>query len=142
MNHPVENANPRRRRTTLASPLVAALTLLLVLLGAQSATAQDQSATSQASQPAISTQPLATASTTPTPSPTPTPSEAEKTDHQQQNGEEDVERTDLSLLGFAFVGAIGFLLAAGALGVFLSARAKRSRDHRSTTHSEEASDEA
>ncbi|MEV8249597.1 hypothetical protein AB0O87_01570 [Microbacterium sp. NPDC076768] len=140
MNHPVENANPRRRRTTLASPLVAALTLLLVLLGAQSATAQDQSATSQASQPAISTQPLATASTTPTPSPT--PSEAEKTDHQQQNGEEDVERTDLSLLGFAFVGAIGFLLAAGALGVFLSARAKRSRDRRSTTHSEEASDEA
>lgn len=140
MNHPVENANPRRRRTTLASPLVAALTLLLVLLGAQSATAQDQSATSQASQPAISTQPLATASTTPTPSPS--PSEPEKTDHQQQNGEEDVERTDLSLLGFAFVGAIGFLLAAGALGVFLSARAKRSRDHRSTTHSEEASDEA
>lgn len=140
MNHPVENANPRRRRTTLASPLVAALTLLLVLLGAQSATAQDQSATSQANQPAISTQALATATSTPTPSPS--PSEAEKTDHQQQNGEEDVERTDLSLLGFAFVGAIGFLLAAGALGVFLSARAKRSRDRRSTTHSEEASDEA
>lgn len=138
MNHPVESANPRRRRTTLASPLVAALTLLLVLLGAQSATAQDQPTTGQASQPTISIQPLATATSTPSP----TPSEPEKTEHQRQNGEEDVARTDLSLLGFAFVGAIGFLLTVGALGVFLSARARRSRDHRSTTHSEEASDEA
>ena len=73
----------------------------------------------------------------PTPTPTPTPTTG--TTHEQQNGEQRVQRTDHGFLGVAFLFGIGFLLAAGALGVLVSARARRRRDRAETVAGKEGS---
>lgn len=112
----------------------AALSALLVFIGAESATAGEQRSV-------VDTH-SRTATTAPTPSPTPPPTTGTGTSHEQQNGEQRVERTDLGFLGVAFLFGIGFLLAAGALGILVSGRARRRRDRADAAAKNEGSDVA
>ncbi|KTR77107.1 hypothetical protein NS234_08680 [Microbacterium oxydans] len=130
MSRPVGTAS-RPVRTAIAA---AALSALIVFIGAESAAAGEQRSVVDAQS--------RTATTAPTPAPTPTPTPTTGTTHEQQNGEQPVERTDLGFLGVAFLFGIGFLLAAGALGILVSGRARRRRDRADAAAREEGSDVA
>ncbi|MGH3689385.1 MAG: hypothetical protein ACRDT7_04440 [Microbacterium sp.] len=130
-------------RTTVVAALLGAL---LVFAGAGAAAAGEaQRIAGSPGTDARSSNSTPAPPPTPTPAPTPTPTSpptpATGTTHEQQNGEKRVQRTDLGFLGVAFLFGIGFLLAAGALGVVVSGRARRRRD-RATTDVEGASDDA
>jgi hypothetical protein len=126
VSRPVGTAS-RPVRTAIAA---AALSALIVFIGAESAAAGEQRSV-------VDAQSL-TATTAPTPTPAPAPTTG--TTHEQQNGEQPVERTDLGFLGVAFLFGIGFLLAAGALGILVSGRARRRRDRADAAAREEGSD--
>ncbi|WP_181157598.1 hypothetical protein [Microbacterium sp. MYb62] len=134
---------------------MAVLSALIMFIGAESAAAGEQrgavdapgvdlrsstSTLSRTATPAPAPTPTPTPTSAPTPTPTPTPTS--RTTHEQQNGEQGVQRTDLGFLGVAFLFGIGFLLAAGALGVLLSGRARRRRDRAEAAAREEGSDVA
>ncbi|MFD8768778.1 hypothetical protein [Microbacterium oxydans] len=129
-SRPVGTAS-RPVRTAIAA---AALSALIVFIGAESAAAGEQRSV-------VDTQ-SRTATTAPTPTPTSTPTPTTGTTHEQQNDEQPVERTDLGFLGVAFLFGIGFLLAAGALGILVSGRARRRRDRADAAAREEGSDVA
>lgn len=134
MSRPVGTAS-RPVRTAIAA---AALSALIVFIGAESAAAGEQRSVVDAQSRTATTAPTPTPTSTPTPTPTPTTG----TTHEQQNGEQPVERTDLGFLGVAFLFGIGFLLAAGALGILVSGRAQRRRDRADAAAREEGSDVA
>lgn len=77
-----------------------------------------------------STTTVETAASTPAPAPTPTssPTQSGDPDHSTPNEEQGVKRDDLALMGVMFVIGLGFILAAGALGVLAVARERRRRD--------------
>lgn len=148
MSRPVGTTSRHPVRTTIA---VAVLSALIMFIGAESAAAVEQRGAVDASgadlrsasstpSPTATPAPAPTPTSTPTPTPTPTPTSG--TTHEQQNGEQGVQRTDLGFLGVAFLFGIGFLLAAGALGVLLSGRARRRRDRAEAPADEEGSDVA
>jgi len=132
VSRPVGTAS-RPVRTAIAA---AALSALIVFIGAESAAAGEQRSVVGAQSRTTTTAP------TPTPTSTPTPTPTTGTTHEQQNGEQPVERTDLGFLGVAFLFGIGFLLAAGALGILVSGRARRRRDSADAAAREEGSDVA
>ncbi|GAA1157707.1 hypothetical protein F6W69_03610 [Microbacterium oxydans] len=132
MSRPVGTAS-RPVRTAIAA---AALSALIVFIGAESAAAGEQRSVVDVQSRTATTAP------TPTPTSTPTPTPTTGTTHEQQNGEQPVERTDLGFLGVAFLFGIGFLLAAGALGILVSGRARRRRDRADAAAREEGSDVA
>lgn len=136
MSRPVGTAS-RPVRTAIAA---AALSALLVFIGAESAAAGEQRSVVDTQSRTTTTAP--TPSPTPTPTPTPTPPPTTGTTHEQQNGEQRVQRTDLGFLGVAFLFGIGFLLAAGALGILVSGRARRRRDRAEPPAGKEDSDVA
>lgn len=78
------------------------------------------------------TSPAPEPSSTPSPSPSPSPTveetESDEDRHQKQNGERPVERDDLGFLGILFVIGMGFVLAAGAVGVVFAGWRRRRRD--------------
>ncbi|MFK0240035.1 hypothetical protein ACIQTX_04165 [Microbacterium sp. NPDC090281] len=150
MSRPVGTTSRHPVRTTIA---VAVLSALIMFIGAESAAAGEQrgavdaprtdlrsasSTLSRITTPA----PAPTPTSTPTPASTPTPTSTSGTTHVQQNGEQGVQRTDLGFLGVAFLFGIGFLLAAGALGVLFSGRARRRRDRAEAAAGEGDSDVA
>ncbi|PQZ77470.1 hypothetical protein CQ040_14070 [Microbacterium sp. MYb54] len=126
---------------------MAVLSALIMFIGAESAAAGEQRGAVDAPGADLrsaSSTPSRTATPDPAPTPTstPTPTPTSRTTHEQQNGEQGVQRTDLGFLGVAFLFGIGFLLAAGALGVLLSGRARRRRDRAEAAAREERSDVA
>ncbi|PQZ54840.1 MULTISPECIES: hypothetical protein [unclassified Microbacterium] len=144
MSRPVGTTSRHPVRTTIA---VAVLSALIMFIGAESAAAGEQRGAVDAPGADLrsaSSTPSRTATPDPAPTPTstPTPTPTSRTTHEQQNGEQGVQRTDLGFLGVAFLFGIGFLLAAGALGVLLSGRARRRRDRAEAAAREERSDVA
>lgn len=146
MSRPVGTTSRHPVRTTIAA---AVLSALIMFIGAESAAAGEQRGAVDAPRTDLrsaSSTPSRTATPapapTPTSTPTPTPTPTSGTTHEQQNGEQGVQRTDLGFLGVAFLFGIGFLLAAGALGVLLSGRARRRRDRAEAAAEEEGSDVA
>lgn len=144
MSRPVGTTSRHPVRTTIA---VAVLSALIMFIGAESAAAGEQQGVVDAHgadlRSASSTQSRTTTpAPAPTPTSTPTPASTTGTTHEQQNGEQAVQRTDLGFLGVAFLFGIGFLLAAGALGVLFSGRARRRRDRAEAAAEEEGSDVA
>ncbi|MGO4488806.1 hypothetical protein [Microbacterium sp. 2RAF4] len=134
MSRPVGTAS-RPVRTAIAA---AALSALLVFIGAESAAAGEQRSVVDTQSRTTTTAPTPS----PTPTPTPTPPPATGASHEQQNGEQRVQRTDLGFLGVAFLFGIGFLLTAGALGILVSGRARRRRDRAEPPAGKEDSDVA
>lgn len=142
MSRPVGTAS-RPVRTVIAA---AALSALLMFIGTEPAAAGEQrsvvDAHSRTATPAPTPAPTPAATPSPAPPPTPTPAPTTGTTHEQQNGEQRVQRTDLGFLGVAFLFGIGFLLAAGALGILVSGRARRRRDRAEIPVGKEDSDVA
>ncbi|WP_282845622.1 hypothetical protein [Microbacterium oxydans] len=128
MSRPVGTAS----RPVLTVIAAAALSALLMFIGTEPAAAGEQRSV-------VDTR-SRTATTAPSPTPTPTPTTG--TTHEQQNGEQRVQRTDLGFLGVAFLFGIGFLLAAGALGILVSGRARHRRDRADAAARKEGSDVA
>lgn len=144
MSRPVGTTSRHPVRTTIA---VAVLSALIMFIGAESAAAGEQRGAVDAPRTDLRSASstlsrTATPAPAPTPTSTPTPTPTSGTTHEQQNGEQGVQRTDLGFLGVAFLFGIGFLLAAGALGVLLSGRARRRRDRAEAAAEEEGSDVA
>lgn len=148
MSRPVSTTSRHPVRTTIA---VAVLSALIMFIGAESAAAGEQRGAvdapgadlrSASSTPSRTATPAPDPTPTSTPTSTPTPTPTSGTTHEQQNGEQGVQRTDLGFLGVAFLFGIGFLLAAGALGVLLSGRARRRRDRAEAAAGEGDSDVA
>jgi hypothetical protein len=152
VSRPIGTTSGHPVRTTIA---VAVLSALIMFIGADSAAAGEHrgavdapgtdlrsasSTPSRTTTPAPAPTPTSTPAPASTPTPTPTPTSG--TTHEQQNGEQGVQRTDLGFLGVAFLFGIGFLLAAGALGVLFSGRARRRRDRAEAAAGEGDSDVA
>lgn len=111
--------------TKIAWAAVAAMLLFIAMLVLASPGASAAVAGEIAS-PATSSTPMPTSS--PSPSTTPNETESDEDRHQQQNGEQPVERDDLGFLGIFFVVGIGFILVAGAVGVAFAGRNRRRHD--------------
>lgn len=128
-DRPLIPAAPSRRKSTLLAVIVvAAFCAIAPFVGAESATASSDSYASSTPDP------------TDTPSSSPTPGESTDEPHQERLDEQGADRGDLGLFGVMLIGGLGFVLAAGAVGVSMVARERRRRDRAETASKKETPD--
>lgn len=121
----------KRSQVVLATFVTVVLSTALLLAEAESASADHYPYESSTSEPETSSAPSPTASPAHSPSPTTT-----ERSHEERNGETEVQRDDLGLLGLLVVAGGGFMLTAVSVGALSVARERRRRDRASAVASE------
>jgi len=110
----------RRRRAFLALIVVASFGFAAMLSGADAAAASTTAPTSEVTP--------VTPTPTATPSPSPSPSKNSDRSHEQQNGEQGVQRDDLGFAGVLVVFGFAFMLTMMAASALVTGHARRRRD--------------